>query len=116
MMIKAKVNLYLLILNKESLKYDIVSKDKKKIVIPSFEINKEINLIDEIRKEFENNVQLSSRFVSFVLSDAFVENQELIIEYYCLVPYMTNLKNSYLLSTDVQKNYSKNILKVLQSI
>ena len=116
-MIKAKASLYIINLNKVTLSYNLLSIKDDKIEVPSYEItNQEDSLSSTIENLFEKYVKLSSRFISFILTDAELSDGELELIYHCLIPYNVEIKDSYFKKIDVKTIYSKNLRKIVQSL
>jgi hypothetical protein len=110
-MIKCKINLYVVVFNKEKLNYDIVSLKEFTIcpISDTLEVNKDINIL--LKEMFERYIELQSSFVSFVLSDI-INSDELDINYYCLVPYNTIINNSYLVPININEIHSPYLRKI----
>jgi protein-arginine kinase len=115
-MIKTKILLYILLFNKTSLEFEVVSLEKNKLVVPECYVDSEENVEKQIKDIFEKYVDLSSEFTSFILNDVFIENKELIIQYYCLIPYGVETKNSNPIKINAQETNSNNLRKVLLSL
>jgi hypothetical protein len=110
-MIKCKINLYVVVFNKKTLNYDIVSL-KESTICPmsdTLEANKDVNTL--LKEIFEKHIELQSSFVSFVLSDV-TNSDELNINYYCLVPYDTIINNSYLVPININEIHSPYLRKI----
>lgn len=110
-MIKCKVNLYVIIFNKTTLSYDVVSLKEHTIcpISDTLETNKDVNIL--LTEMFERYVELQSSFVSFVLSDI-ANSDKLDINYYCLVPYNTIINNSYLVPININEIHSPYLRKI----
>lgn len=110
-MIKCKINLYVVVFNKTTLKYDLVSLKEYTIcpISDTLEANKDVNIL--LKEMFEKHIELQSSFVSFVLSDI-INSDELNINYYCLVPYNTIINNSYLVPININEIHSPYLRKI----
>jgi len=116
-MIKAKISLYIINLNKVTLNYNLLSIKDNKIEVPSYEIQSQgENLTTIIENLFEKYVKLSSRFIPVILTDAEIIEDELRLIYHCLVPYNVEIQDSYFKEIDVKTIYSKNLRKIIQSL
>lgn len=100
--------------NKSSLGFDVVSTEESQLAVPSFDITEETIIVDELKKLFEKHVDLSAQFTQFILSDVYVENKVLNVDYYCLIPYTAKTKTQHAITEENQKYYPKNLQKILR--
>lgn len=111
-MITAKVELYILALNKKTLSFDIVSLDKDNLVLPSQNLEKDSDINSTICSLFETYVDMSSTYCKYRLCD--VSNQDnLIISYLILLPFGTSFKNCHILPSK-QYEYKPNLQKIIK--
>lgn len=116
-MIKTEVNLYILLLNRQTAEYQIVSLDNHIPIIPKSELNSSTSdLHTVLYTMFERYVDLSSSFIDFKLSDAMIINGTLNLIYYCLVSHSTKLKQSFLINSISYAPYIPNLTKILNTL
>lgn len=116
-MIKAKTNLYILIFNKQTLEYDIVSNDNHIFMIPYIDIDNQRSLDNILEKLFEECIDLSSKYATFRLIDAEIIKEQLVLSYFTILPFGTKLKNSsHLLPCKTYEKYSANLQKIIRLI
>jgi hypothetical protein len=113
-MINAVLNLYILIFNQETSKYDILSIDKKQISVPNILLDDKTNINDELSNLFIKYVDLSSDYVVFKISDAEIIGNKLHIVYYCVPPFNTKIKNSFLLPYYPNEIIFTNLQKIIK--
>jgi len=96
-------------------------KSKNKLISILKSIPKKIKVIIiensydyELKKLFEKHVDLSAQFTQFILSDVYVENKVLNVDYYCLIPYTAKTKTQHAITEENQKYYPKNLQKILR--
>lgn len=113
-MTNPKVNLYIIMFNKSSLGFDVVSTEESQLSVPSFDITEETIITDSLKKLFEEHIDLSSQFTQFILSDVYIVEKVLQIDYYCLIPYTAKTKIQHAITEENQKYYPKNLQKILR--
>jgi hypothetical protein len=106
-----KLCLYILIFNKTSLVYDIVSLTEDYLSPITQELLSNTDPKDILQTMFRSHVNLNSSFVSFVLADI-SNTEELFINYYCLIPYNTSLIDSYLIPINTNDISSPHLRKI----
>ena len=111
-MITSELHLYILVFNKESLQYEILSIDKDIIKPPVVDICKDSNINQMLNNIFTTYVNIDPSFINFILSDVNIKSEKLIINYYCLMPYHTTINNSYLLTLYNNEISSGNLRKI----
>lgn len=114
-MITAKLNLYILIFNKHKLNHDILSIEENFLKTPSVIINDNDESLEQVSSSlFESYVDLSGSFVRYKLCDASLVNKILVLSYFCVVPFGTKIKNSFLVSSQDYANYTKTLPNILR--
>lgn len=115
-MIAPIVNLYILVFNKLKLTHDIVSLKNDTLKLPSVLIeNKNNESLEQIISNlFESYVDLSGSFVRYKLCDASLFDSNLILSYFCIVPFGTKIKNSFLISSKDYEHYTKTLPNILR--
>lgn len=116
-MIASKINLYILSFNKYTLTHDVLSLNQDNLDLPSIDIEPKDNQSLEtlLSLLFENYIDLSSSFIQFKLCDAFLINNNLVLTYFCVVPFLTRTKNSFFISSKDYANNTKNLPNILRS-
>lgn len=113
-MIKAKVSLYVLIFNKHTLMHDVLSLKEDLLVIPAKDIDETKSIEDTVSEIFESIVDLSRTYAKYKLCDATIVDQTLVLSYFCILPFGTKIKNSFLLPSKNYENYSPNLQKIIR--
>jgi hypothetical protein len=86
------------------------------LVVPTI-TPKANNSIEKVLAEtFKDYVDLEPRYTNFVLSDININNEILTINYFCLVPYSTNIKQSFLIPIHPNEVSSAAIGKILSKL
>jgi hypothetical protein len=112
-MIKATLELYALVFNKESYSYSILSEHSENLEPISSKINGKIEINNLLSLLFIKHTNVSSDFTTFICLDPYIKNsEELVIPYYCLILYNIQPQDCYLLPA---KNYAYHI-STLQKI
>ena len=114
-MIIAKLKLCILSFDKSDLEYKILSLNSMDLDLPEEEITTDSKLDDLCKKIFNRHINTSSDYFNFRLVDIEVK-AELNIIYYVMIPYQTDIKNSYLLSLKQHANNSFVLRKILSLI
>lgn len=111
---KTDIVIYIIILNKETLGYDILSEHPDRYVECSAPINFNTDLDSQVEELYQKYVELHSDYIKFIHLKPYIENNILKIPFYCLVPYNSyNIKNSYKLSCKEYAKFIPNIRKIL---
>ena len=113
-MTNPKVNLYIIMFNKSTLGFDVVSTEESQLAVPSFDITEETVVVDSLKRLFEDHVDLAAQFTQFILSDVYVKEKVLNIDYYCLIPYTAKTKIPHAITQENQKYYPSNLQKILR--
>lgn len=113
-MIKAKVSLYVLIFNKHTLMHDVLSLKDDSLVIPAKDIDETKSIEDTVSEIFESIVDLSRVYAKYKLCDATINEDTLVLSYFCIMPFGTKTKNSFLLPSKNYENYSPNLQKIIR--
>jgi len=114
-MISCNINLYILIFNKQKLIYELISDSDQQLSIPYCELTSEAKIHDVLEKIFKDYVDLETFYTNFILADL-VNNDILNINYFCLVPYATNIKKGHLIPIKNDKVYSPAIQKIVAKL
>lgn len=104
-----------MIFNKQTLVYDIVSTSDVSFDLPSAIIQPNENIDIILENTFKDYIDLDPIYTHFVLSDILNEDQ-LYINYYCLVPYSTKLKKGNLLPVQYDKIYSPALRQIIHKL
>jgi len=115
-MITATLNLYILSFNKITLEYDVLSLDPTAFRPPSEKLDGTKSLDSIVCKLIENHIEISSSFINYKLSDAEVINNELILSYYCFIPFNTNINNCFSFSLNNHAINCKNLKKIISAL
>jgi hypothetical protein len=100
-MTKCILEIYCLILDRDKQKYQVLSTHSEKFIVLSQDINEnDINLNTILSELLENYISLSADYIKFVHLEPRIENKNVIISYFCLIPYNIELKNCYKLYTE----------------
>lgn len=114
-MIQCNVYLYILIFNKQTLTYEILSIDKDRCVIPHKTLISNIEIHSVLEDIFKHHVDLEPFYTNFVLADI-INEDTLSVNYFCLVPYATKIKQGHLLSINYDKISSQTIRLILAKL
>lgn len=116
-MIKSKIKLIIFILNNETFKYNILSINSDKIILPYLEIKNYMDINKGIRHLM--SLYLLNKdiveYCDFKLSDIDVDD-ELNIYYYCFIPHDTEIKDSYKIPINQYECNLPNIQKTIRSL
>lgn len=115
--IKAKIILYIIVPNIEEMSYDILSEHPDRFE-PCFEyVNDELDLDTQVDNLYGKYTALSSSYVKFINFRPYIKNNELVLPYYCIIPYNSyEFKNSYLISYNKHANSIPDIRKIINII
>jgi len=100
-MIKCILEIYCIILDREKQKYQVLSSHSEKLIVLSHDIDENTNDINIALSELlENYISISADYIKFVHLEPRIENKNIVIPYFCLIPYNIELKNCYKLYTE----------------
>lgn len=115
-MIKATLNLYAVLYDKESSKYYILSEHSINLKPLSVSLDAESDINSSLSAIFEKHTQMSSDYVKFIHLEPKIENKKLIVSYYVLVPYNIIPTDCYLIPTEKASYDSQMLRKILNVI
>lgn len=100
-MTKCILELYCIVLDREKQKYQVLSQHSEKFVVLSGKINEEINdLNTQVNQLVEKYIRISSDYLRFIHLEPRIENKNIVLSYFCLIPYNIELNNCYKLYTE----------------
>lgn len=109
--------LYLIIPNKETLSYDILSEHPDRYEECSTEILSDIDLDTQIDNLYLKYMDLDPQYIKFIHLKPYIQNNKLYIPIYCLIPYNSHeIKNSYKISCSEHAKFIPNLRKILNII
>lgn len=114
-MIKATLNLYAVLYDKDSSQYKILSENSSYLIPLSCSLNEDSDLTESLAKLFQDHTQMSSEYVRFIHLEPKIENKKLFISYYALVPYNIILTDCYLIPAQ-EASYDSQILRKILNI
>lgn len=100
-------------MNKETLDYQLLSTSPEKLTVPNIEIQQDSNVDKKVEELFTKYVDLDVWFTNFSLSDVVNSEQSLNINYFCFIPYLTKLKQSYLIPINQNEICSQSVRKII---
>ena len=113
----SKLVLYIIIPNRETAGYDILSEHPERWEECSTDIVPEVELDFQIYNLFSNYHGLHPDYIKFIHLKPYIEGGILKIPFYCLVPYNEyNIKNSYKISCKEYAKFIPNVRKILNII
>lgn len=115
-MITATLNLYILSFNKQTLEYDILSLDQEDLKPLSASIESQKSLDEMVVSLIEKHLDISASFINYKLSDADIVNDELVLSYYCLIPFNIQTRDCFSVPINNYAIYSKNLKKIISAI
>ena len=115
-MIKAILELYILVLDRESYSYLIVSEHSEKFAAPSVNINAKVEIESLLSLLYIKHTNTTSSYTNFISLNSYIRDEKLIVPYYCIVPYNIETKESYLLRTENHRHDLPIISKILNSV
>jgi hypothetical protein len=115
-MINCKLNLYILVLNKQTIKYQILSLSEDKICIPHKDVSSESKIEHLLCDIFKQHIDLDPGFTNFILSDIENNSASLNINYFCLVPYSTKIISGNLLTINYNEISSTTLRHILSKL
>lgn len=114
---QVKLILYMIVPNKISLSYDIVSEHPDKYVECSTDIIDNLDIESQINSLYYKYLDLDANYIKFISCKPYIKNQVLYLPFYCLIPYNDHeFKNSYLLPAKEYAKYIPDIRKILNLI
>jgi hypothetical protein len=114
-MIQCNINLYIFIFNKDKLVYEVISKNLDTFSVPSKTIECEQNIQTTLEHIFKQHIDLDPLYTNFVLAD--VNNSCVLnVDYFCLVPYSTKIKQGQAISIKNEKIYSATIRQIMAKL
>ena len=114
---QTKLVLYMVVPNKESLSYDIVSEHPDRYEECSSDIDENIDLDSQINILYSKYLDLDSNYIRFINMKPYIEDKILKIPFYCLIPYNNHeFKNSYKIPAKLYAKYIPDIRKILNII
>lgn len=116
-MIKSKINLILFILDDSSFKYNILSLDQDKIIFPSIEIEKYIEIDQSIKHLLTLYVKDKDigQYCNYKLIDISID-EEVDIYYYAFIPHNADIINSFKMPLNQYECNLPNIQKIIRSL
>jgi hypothetical protein len=115
-MITARLDLYILNFNKQTLEYNVLSLDQDNLKPLNEFINNQKSLDEIIISLIEKYLDISASYINYKLSDADVINDTLILSYYCLIPFGIQNKDCFSIPINNYAIYSKNLKKIISAI
>lgn len=117
MQVKAKLVLYLIILNKRSLSYEIISEHPDRYEECSAIIDSTTDLDTQIDNLYSQYIDLNPEYVRFINLKPYVINNELVVPFYTIIPYNSyEFKNCYRLPCDKYVQIIPDLRKILNII
>jgi hypothetical protein len=114
---QAKIILYILIANKETMSYDIISEHPDRYEECSVDIVSESDLDFQVVSLYSKYLDLDSSYIRFINLRPFIESKILKIPYYCLIPYNSyEFKNSYKIPVQKYVQSVPNLRQILNII
>jgi hypothetical protein len=115
-MIKATLDLYAVLYDKDSAKYKILSEDPLYFRPLSCYINEDSNIDNLLHRLFEEHTQISSEYVKFIHLEPKINDKKLTISYYALVPYNIIPTNCHLIPIAETYYDSSMLRKILNMV
>lgn len=114
---KSKIVLYIICLDRQSMSYNLISEHPEKYAECSRYIKPDSDLDNQIINLFNNYLDLSPDYIKFLHLKPYIYNQELVIPFYCLVPYNSyEFKNSYKIPCKQYVETIPDLRKILNTI
>lgn len=114
-MFKNSIYLYILKFNKSTLRYELLSINNAKIVLPNYIIESgDQSTEDIVYSILKKYLLIDPKFINYKLSDIEINNDELNIYYYALIPFNTPCYNSYFIELYNEIYYPKNLSKIIR--
>jgi len=114
---KINIVLYILMLNRETLGYDILSEHPDKYVECSIEIDSEKDIYSQVELLYSKYLDLHPDYVRFSHMAPYIENKILKLPFYCLIPYNSyEIKNSYKIPCKEYAKFIPNLRQLLNII
>jgi hypothetical protein len=116
-MIKSKINLILFILDDNTFKYNILSVDRDKIIFPSIEIEKYIEIDQSIKHLLSLYIKDKDigKYCNFKLTDISID-EEVGIYYYAFITHNADIINSFKIPLNQYECNLPNIQKIIRSL
>ena len=103
-MIKCLVELYCIVFDKDNQKYQVLSEHSENFMVLSKGLDEKTNDINIVLYNLlEDHIDMSADYIRFIHLEPRIENQKIILSYFCLIPYNIELKKCY-------KYYTENLL------
>lgn len=115
-MMKSLLNIFPLILNEKSFKYEVLSLSEDTISLPYIELSSYQNIEDSLVHLLGLHIgENAAKSVNYKLSDILVLDQVHIF-YIVFVPFRPELKNSFTLPISTYETNLPNIQKIIKSL
>lgn len=114
-MINCKLNLYIIVLNKQDLRYEVISESTSHLIVPYTHIKTNDKIDNLLCDIFKTHVDLDPGYTNFILSDIY-NTDELNINYFCLVPYTTKIIHGHLLPINYNEISSSSVRHILSKL
>ena len=115
-MIPCNINLYILLYNKDTLEYNILSTKENKLQTPKISVELSCSINDLLKKIFENHIDMDAFFTHFVIGDILITKDSLDLCYYTLIQYNTKIKDGFLLPIKYNEISSPALQKILSKL
>lgn len=114
---QAYICLYLILPNKETLSYDILSEHPDRYQECCAEIKSGLDLNTQIENLYFNYLDLDPQYIKFIHLQPYINEEKLYLPVYCLIPYNSHeIKNSYKISCNEHAKFIPNLRKILNII
>lgn len=103
-MIKSVIEIYCILFDKNSKKYQVLSEHSENFIVLSAEIKDNTKDIYSIIANLtEKHISLSADYIKFIHLEPRIHDNKIILSYFCLIPYDIELKDCY-------KHYTENLI------
>jgi hypothetical protein len=96
-MIKTQIALYAVTFDKFTNEYKILSNSKDELIECSIDFETDLDLADQCSILFEIYFEFPIRDIKKINLDPFIKDDILYLPIFCMIPYITGVKNGFLI-------------------
>jgi hypothetical protein len=112
-MIKTQIVLYAVTLDKFAGEYKILSEDNQVLIGCSIDFDEDLDFIEQFAILFNEYFEFSIGDIRKINLDPFVENNILYLPIFCMIPYITSVKNGFLIPAKQNVQNIPSLRKIL---
>ncbi len=114
-MMETKLSLYIVARNKTTYKYDVLSIENDKVVIPSCPIKENEDISTQLFHLTKQYIDIDKNVINYIFLDVKIKNI-LDIIYFCCVPINIPITNCHFIPMDKNQDHVINLQKIINIV